>query len=223
MSSPKFINVIDLEMTCWDDDEDRTNKPASEVIEIGVTVIDLVKQTINEPRSIFVKNQHTEISDYCTELTSITQPLLDKQGVTLPVAFKILVDEYHAGRELWSSWGYFDLKKLDEEAERYGGEMPFKYNFWIPAKAMFYTRYPRKRYSLEKACKKSGLEFQGDLHSGAHDSWNTARLLMHALNWPPVDFSREGAQCTCSSIPQARRCVRQCPNHVVPAQLHLRY
>jgi len=219
MPSPKRIHVIDLETTCWDDDEDRTGKPASEIIEIGITVIDMIKKTISQPHSIYVKNVETDISDYCSKLTGITPETLDVKGVTLAEASQILKDRYHAGHELWASWGFFDLLKLQEESERTKTDMPFKFNFWIPAKSIFYTKYPKKRYGLVTACKKAGLEFQGDLHRGSHDSWNTARLLMHCLDWPAVDFSREGAKCICSTIPQARRCTRQCPNHTVPTSL----
>ncbi len=219
MASPKQINVIDLETSCWDDDADRTGKPASEIIEIGITTINMVSKTLSEPESIFVKNVETDISEYCFKLTSISQSLLNTKGVSLAEAFQILKDKYHAGHELWASWGFFDLLKLQEESERTKTDMPFKFNFWIPAKSIFYTRYPKKRYGLVTACKKSGLGFIGDLHRGADDSWNTARLLMHCLDWPAVDFSREGAKCICSSVPQARRCTRPCPNHVVPASL----
>jgi len=222
-SRPRLINVIDLEATCWEKkDLQGTIDPDSEIIEIGITTIDTVHKSMTGSKSIYVKNDLTDISEYCTNLTGISQSLLNSRGKTLEEAYDELRKDYKSEHELWSSWGFFDLLKLQEEADKLKLKFPFKHSFYLPAKALFHARYSKKRYSLINAGKKAGLPFIGAQHRASVDSWNTARLVMHCLEWTPVERPRLAKDCTCSTIPQARRCTRQCKNHVVPAATLIR-
>ena len=64
------IIVIDLEATCWE------GKPPpgeiSEIIEIGICVLDQATGAIDKNRGILIKPVHSAISPFCTQLTTIT-------------------------------------------------------------------------------------------------------------------------------------------------------
>ncbi len=68
------ILVVDVEATCWRG----PNPPGMEtdIIEIGIALLNVKKGTITDNRSILVIPERSEISDFCTELTSITPELI---------------------------------------------------------------------------------------------------------------------------------------------------
>ena len=68
MSTPKQILVIDLEATCWKDPHEAWYQ---EVIEIGVTPVDLKSRTLNDSESIIVAPTTGYISEYCTKLRAL--------------------------------------------------------------------------------------------------------------------------------------------------------
>ena len=63
------IIVIDLESTCWEGPPPEGQ--ASEIIEIGVATVDVASLRRVEKRSILVKPTRSEISDFCTRLTTL--------------------------------------------------------------------------------------------------------------------------------------------------------
>jgi inhibitor of KinA sporulation pathway (predicted exonuclease) len=80
--------VIDFEATCW-----RGRPPKgmyNEIIEIGITGVDYRTKEIKFKDTIIVKPKFSEISAFCTELTSIDQKLIDDEGVEFEEACKIL-------------------------------------------------------------------------------------------------------------------------------------
>jgi len=70
-----LLNIVDVEATCWQD-----GPPAgqvSEIIEIGLTTVDLsLGQRIGRHR-ILVRPQRSAVSAFCTELTGLTQAEVD--------------------------------------------------------------------------------------------------------------------------------------------------
>ena len=97
------ILVIDIESTCW---EGGFSPPGqvSEIIEIGLCLVDVASLERLERRSIMVRPQMSTVSPFCTELTSIT-PAMAEAGMTLAEAVDILLDEYDSEHRLFASWG----------------------------------------------------------------------------------------------------------------------
>mgnify|MGYP001222818964 CR=1 FL=1 len=74
------IIVVDIESTCWDrKTPDRLQE--SEIIEIGVCVINVAELTITHNEGIFVLPQNSTISQFCTNMTTITQEMLNESGI----------------------------------------------------------------------------------------------------------------------------------------------
>jgi len=99
------ILVIDLESTCWEG-----QPPAgmtSEIIEIGLCVVDVARLERLERRCLLVKPVKSEISPFCTQLTTLTAADMESAG-TLADATGILKKEYRGPERLWASWGDYD-------------------------------------------------------------------------------------------------------------------
>ena len=68
------ILVIDLEATCWEGDPPPGQ--SSEIIEIGLCVLDVATGARSEPQAILVRPQRSALSDYCIQLTTLTPEML---------------------------------------------------------------------------------------------------------------------------------------------------
>jgi len=91
MKTTKNIIIIDLEATCW-------NGPVpqgqlNEIIEIGICTLNTETSEISKNKGILIKPERSKVSPFCTELTTITQELLDAEGVTFSEACKMLRTE----------------------------------------------------------------------------------------------------------------------------------
>ena len=65
--------IVDLEATCW-----QGKAPApNEIIEIGAVCVDENAAIIGEFVTFIKPTKSTHLSDFCTELTSITQDMVD--------------------------------------------------------------------------------------------------------------------------------------------------
>ena len=97
--------VIDIESTCWPGDPPPGEE--SEIIEIGICVVNIATLTREAPQSILVRPQRSSVSSFCSELTTLTQADVE-QGVTLAEACRVLRETYHAKNRLWASYGDYD-------------------------------------------------------------------------------------------------------------------
>lgn len=174
------FNIIDLEATCWEQGE-RPHGIQSQIIQIGICVADLHNKTISKPESIYVlpSSPFNGLTEFCTELTGITDEILVEKGISKGEAFSILVDKYRTHKRPWGSWGDYDRRMLDMES-RY---MPLinrpMSNQHLNIKLMYPIFTGRKLSGLPKAMKVLGLEFEGRHHDGADDAFNIARVLLH--------------------------------------------
>src|SRR5256885_189127 len=99
------ILVIDVESTCWEGAPPRGQ--ISEIIEIGLCLVDVERLQRVEKRAILVRPQVSEVSEFCTKLTTIT-PELAAGGISLEQSLDILRREYDCTERLFASWGDYD-------------------------------------------------------------------------------------------------------------------
>ncbi len=169
--------VIDIETTCWDYWE----KPADEVqdiIEIGLCLlcIDTDIPTISDKRSILIKPGRSKVSKFCTSLTSITQEMLDKEGIHLPTAFDILRKEYKSEFRTWCSWGDFDRNMIERTC------VPFRLDYplgrrHINLKNLYSVmKHLPRELGLDSALEREGIPLEGRHHRGHDDAWNIAKI-----------------------------------------------
>lgn len=168
------IVVVDIEATCW---KGYTAPPGqeNEIIEIGLCLLDPRAGTVSDKRSIMVKPIESEVSEFCTELTGITQQEVDEQGLAFETACAILERTYNTRNRLWASWGAFDRKLLALQCKRREVRYPFSKNH-ANLKQVF-QRAHGKRLPFAMALQAYNVEQIGNAHRGDDDAFNTAHLL----------------------------------------------
>lgn len=175
----KKVVVIDLEATCWDTPEEvAANK--SEIIEIGVCVLNYATGEITKPVGLIIKPRLSTISPFCEKLTSITQDIVDV-GMSFETGLNILKFEYSVGSRIIAAFGNYDQSMLNRQCADYSINPPFGptyLNISAMAKLKLKTR---DRLSLEETMAGFGLTFEGRPHRGVDDAVQAARVLWEII------------------------------------------
>ncbi|MFC6012060.1 exonuclease domain-containing protein [Nocardia lasii] len=174
-----LLNVVDVEATCWDGAPPPGQM--NEIIEIGVTVVDLATRTRVSKHGILVRPTRSTVSAFCTELTSLTQEQVDT-GVTFDEACRLLVAEFAATERPWASWGDYDRKQFRSQCEITGVPYPFSSEH-TNAKQVFAESYGlRRRPGMDGALRIADLPLEGTHHRGDDDAWNIGALVVDVLD-----------------------------------------
>lgn len=180
----KTLLVVDLEATCWGDA--RHPREDMETIEFGGVLVRMSDLQPIDERSWFVKPKlHPQLSDYCVNLTSITQSQVDAG-----VPFEELCDliaawlEPHRERLGWGSWGNFDKHQLKKDAARFAIQSPLDAYPHTNLKDIFSKKHGtgKPRPGMRRALELCGLTIEGAHHRGIDDARNIARMLPFILN-----------------------------------------
>jgi len=172
------IIIIDLEATCW---EGKTPEgKMSEIIEIGIALLDVQTGEISDNESIMVQPQFSEVSTFCTSLTTITQNQVD-QGIALAEACQILRDRFKSKERIWASYGAYDLNQFQRECKIKNITYPFG-NEHLNIKVLTSIALKlRHATGMDGALKMLNLELEGTHHRGIDDALNIAKILRKLL------------------------------------------
>ena len=172
------ILVVDLEATCWESEP--PNGESSEIIEIGLCVLDVATGERTDTQGILVKPERSALSDYCQKLTTITPDMLTG-APSFAEACALLVERFDSTRRTWASYGDFDRIKLMQQCEDWGVPYPFGRSH-INVKNLFALQQGlSKEVGLQEATALIGLLFEGTIHRGVDDAWNIAAVLNRVL------------------------------------------
>ena len=165
--------VVDIESTCWEHEPPRGQ--TSEIIEIGLCLVDLQLLERREKRCIMVKPMMSEIGEFCTQLTGIT-PDMVAGAAPLSEALRILRDQYRSADRLFASWGDYDRSQFMRNCRTYDLKYPFGPTH-LNIKTLFSVALglPRE-LGIDEACHRLGLSMEGRHHRGVDDAWNIARI-----------------------------------------------
>ncbi|XP_035404547.1 LOW QUALITY PROTEIN: ERI1 exoribonuclease 2 [Cygnus atratus] len=186
--------VVDLEATCWRGE--RRHSP--EIIEFPAVLLNTATGEIEAEFHTYVQPQeHPVLSEFCMELTGITQNQVN-EGVPLNIClsqFLKWIQKIQQEKKIvfssdilnnstseakpgtFVTWTDWDLGVcLQYECKRKQLRKPDILNSWIDLKATYKAFYNRKPKGLNGALQDLGLTFAGREHSGLDDSRNTARL-----------------------------------------------
>lgn len=173
------IVVIDIEATCWNGK--MPPDQVSEIIEFGVCVLDTNTGTISQNQGILVKPERSEVSEFCTELTTITQELLDKEGVSFEEACTKLREEYNPKEYVWASYGFYDLKMIKNQCKVRGIEYPLSEEH-INVKELFAeVKGLNRKVGMKGALYLLDIPLEGTHHRGIDDAKNIAKVLDWSL------------------------------------------
>lgn len=176
------INFCDIECTCWPDGklpDGRDQKDVSEIIEIGIVQLDTQTLDIEKKESyliIPIENGLSGITEFCTQLTGITQQRIISNGLALDYALSRMKTEFKTVKYEWMSWGDYDRSQFERECLRKRLQYPFhnthtNFKYWFS----LLTNQKVQR-NVEAALDFLGLTFEGSPHSGVDDAYNIARM-----------------------------------------------
>lgn len=173
---PECYVVIDFEATCF---QKRLSRDETEIIEFAAILVDKETMAPLDEFNYFVKPViHPELSDYCLDLTGISQSDVDEafRFPTVLRQFKSWLAKTE-GKKVFCSWGEYDRIQLEMECERNNEEYPFSGDH-INVKELFseVKKYKRK-YSLTNAMKRLKLSFEGSRHRAIDDARNIVRVM----------------------------------------------
>lgn len=182
MSLKKLILIVDLEATCWDGNVEGLNRKQTvddmEIIEFGCAVVE-DNGTVRDCSSFMVRPQvHPRLSDFCTQLTSITQRDVDAAPVYQSVVPEINQWLKSYKLDAWGSWGNYDKNQISAEQRRHSLVPDFFSLPHINIKHQWrQAKVNRRSAGLANALNYHGLSFEGTHHRGIDDALNIARLL----------------------------------------------
>lgn len=172
----KLVNVVDVESTCWDSDPPIGEE--SEIIEIGITVVNVESLERISKHSILVKPMYSKVSPFCTQLTSLTQKELDENGIPFYMAVEQIKTDFNAKNRLWVSWGDYDRVQFERNCHLYQTQYPFGRRH-LNLKTLFAIAGSFKREEgVASVLDRFEVPFEGFHHRGDADSWNIANLLI---------------------------------------------
>lgn len=165
--------VVDVEATCWDETD--TSGQFSEIIEIGLVMLNRSTLEITNKRSILVKPEYSEVSPFCTNLTTITQDMVD-QGILFAEACEVLRKEYRSHKRMWASWGDYDRKMFESMSKLHDVKYPFGSRH-INLKTMYGLMMNMDRDpGMPQALDNEGIKLTGTHHRGHDDAENIADI-----------------------------------------------
>jgi len=147
-----------------------------ETIEIGAVLVDKATMKAAKEFDTFVKPvKHPELTDFCTQLTSITQADVDSAPL-FPQAIAALKDFIGDRDVQFCSWGYYDKKQLEKDAIFHKVELP-KMGKHCNIKALFAEKQEIKPVGMKEALDRMSVSLEGTHHRGIDDVRNMVRLL----------------------------------------------
>lgn len=172
-----LLNVVDIEATCWQGEPPPGQ--VSEIIEIGVCVLDLHTLERVEKRSLLVRPQRSEVSEFCTRLTTLTAGQV-AGGLSFGDACAALRREFRTDSRPWASWGEYDRRQFQTQCRRAGVPYPFSVHH-TNAKQRYAQGSGLRKMGLAGALQHARLPLEGTHHRGADDAWNIAALVVKML------------------------------------------
>jgi inhibitor of KinA sporulation pathway (predicted exonuclease) len=170
----RFLNVVDVEATCWADGPPPGE--SSEIIEIGVCVVDTDDWRRMARRSILVRPRRSRVSTFCTELTGLTQADVDG-GIDFATACALVRDDLRGRYRAWASWGEYDRRQFERQCV---GDIEYPFGSrHINVKERFATAFGLRRgVGMSRALAHAGLPLEGRHHRGDDDAWNIAAIVV---------------------------------------------
>lgn len=174
------VLVIDVESTCWEAPEKPGKDEISEIIEIGIAVVNIKDLKIVKNDSIMVRPQRSRVSNFCTKLTTLTQAQVDK-GITYQEAMKKLRNDFESGDRTFVSWGDYDRKMFQRNCDDYNVQYPFGPRHMNLKNAFTMLHGLDREPGMDHALDHIKLKLDGTHHRGIDDARNIANIFIHTL------------------------------------------
>jgi len=167
--------IVDLEATCW---EKRDQSP-NEIIEIGAICVGKNKKVLEEFNEFVKPKIHPKISEFCTQLTSITQAQVDTALEFPEVLEKFQNWIQHFGEDyLLCSWGFYDRVQFKNDCVLHELDTD-----WLEKHISLKHQYQKIRHlrrpiGMKKTLKKEKMPLEGFHHRGIDDVRNIVKIFL---------------------------------------------
>ncbi|MFB8787760.1 MAG: 3'-5' exonuclease [Potamolinea sp.] len=172
------ILVIDIEATCWEGAIPTGQE--SEIIEIGICTVELASRRRLEKESILVKPERSTVSNFCTQLTTLTQEQVE-QGIVFAEACSILKQKYRSQERIWASYGDYDRLQFERQCQSRYISYPFGSRHINVKSLLAIIHCLPREVGMGQALELINLPLEGTHHRGVDDAWNIAAILLELL------------------------------------------
>ncbi len=170
----RLLLITDIESTCWKDDP--RQREESEVIEWGSVLYDPdTRCSIGEFQSFIRPVRHSQLSEFCTRLTTIRQSQVDEAPVFSEVLERLETQFLGDRPVTFASWGKYDREQLQLDCKRNGVRWPFGTKH-LNIKQEFAAWKRCRPCGIGQAIASLGMVFQGTPHRGIDDARQVARV-----------------------------------------------
>jgi inhibitor of KinA sporulation pathway (predicted exonuclease) len=181
LQSYDFMMIVDIEHTCTLDGSIPPDE--REIIELGAVVIDIKSIKIIDEFSALIKPQrHPKISNFCSQLTGITQPELDNSNNFETVFLNFLNWYPLTSKVLFATWGSYDLVQINIDCEFHNLQHFSPSAVLNLKKAFKAVNKLKKPVGLSRALELCQCEDKGSRHRALDDARNTVQLLPFILS-----------------------------------------
>jgi len=174
-----IVNVVDVEATCWE------NEPPpgqiNEIIEIGLTEVDVAKLEIKSSNGFIVKPKNSKISEFCTRLTGLTQTDVNKSQWTLELVCRDIKRLYKTKNRTWLSWGDYDRNQFQRQCRNEGIIYPFGPSHINLKNVLAICELLPKEQGMYGILKRFNMKMKGRHHRGIDDSYMIALIYIEFL------------------------------------------
>ncbi|HLP89455.1 MAG TPA: 3'-5' exonuclease [Nostocaceae cyanobacterium] len=172
---PKYFLIVDLEATCCN--QNTFPRHEMEIIEIGAVMLNSQTWEIESEFQQFIQPvRNPKLTDFCKNLTSITQQNVDSAPLFAEVITKFSAWKNTFTDHVFCSWGNYDKKQFIQDCNYHKIPYPFDENH-INIKSEFSEFLGVKsKYGMAEALNILGIELKGTHHRGIDDARNIAAI-----------------------------------------------
>lgn len=173
-----FFAIVDLEATCWPEEERRGD---NEIIQIGcVRLRREDSQVVDEFETLVRPDRYPVLSDLCMRITGLEQGDVDEAP-----SFRVA----HSGFSEWigdpsthlfCSWGAYDKFLLRSACTFHRIPFPFD-DEYLNIKPLFSSHFVGREVSMERALAIIGAPMPQRRHHALDDARSAALLLREVL------------------------------------------
>lgn len=167
--------IVDLEATCCE--RGTIARDEMEIIEIGAVALAGNGPVVLDEYQSFVRPvRNPVLTEFCRELTSITQEM-----VNLSRDFNIVITEFtnwvnSFDNSVFCSWGEYDKKQFEQDCRFHDIQYPFTEEHINIKKKFANNMGFKKGVGLGKALNKVNMQLVGTAHRGIDDARNMASI-----------------------------------------------
>jgi inhibitor of KinA sporulation pathway (predicted exonuclease) len=170
-----YFLVIDVEATCCD----RRSIPRHqmEIIEIGAVMLNRTTWELDSEFQAFIKPvRHPQLTDFCHELTTISQQDVDNASEFPEVIanLKQWMDSFP--NYIFCSWGDYDRKQFIQDCQFHHLPYPFGEQHINIKKEFSEYLVTSQKFGMAQALEYLGIELKGTHHRGIDDARNIATI-----------------------------------------------